>query len=252
MGLWLLFTTRLLHSAAPGEQAVRNAHRVPQLNWTTRSENHLQNSAWGTRSESICSASFSQEGDSFFAISWTKLWIGSVIDKKWILRASGDHLLVRTLNLISSTIVAYEIQSVRNHVSFKPYLVPFSRRKALIAHNPTEDRLRFLEAETSTPIELGEGVIRVALAESEDVLIYIRKLQRIKRFSSKTYYGLSWRSIGRFHAGVMTLGAESATIDLNITVEKNKKFSLTSSTEKGTIVAWVATAKGEIRKCSLA
>jgi hypothetical protein len=50
----------------------------------------------------------------------------------------------------------------------------------------------------------------------------------------------------------MILGAESDTIDLNIPVEKNKKFSLTSSVEEDMVIAWVATTRGEIRKCRLA
>ncbi len=221
------------------------------LNHITRVESHLQNSSWGTRSENICSASFSQDGNRLFVVSWNKLWIGSVVENKWVLRVCGDHHLVCTLRRPLLLKMADETQSVTDHMSFKPYLIPFTSREALLAHNPNEDRLRYLEARTSTKVDLGAGVVRVALSEAEDVLIFIRKLQRGKRFSSHSYYGLSWRSIGRIHAGAMSLGVDSNPIDLHISVERGKKFSITASVEQGTTIAWVATASGEIRKCQL-
>lgn len=145
------------------------------------------------------------------------------------------------------------IQSSRTYVSFRPYLVPFTSREALFAHNPAEDKLQYLEDKSSQKVDLGSGVIRIALSEGEDMLVYIRKLQRHNRlrFLPQPYYGLTYRSIGRTQSGALSLGPEGETTDLNITVEKNKMFSLTSSVELGVNVAWVATAKGEIRKCRL-
>jgi hypothetical protein len=44
---------------------------------------------------------------------------------------------------------------------------------------------------------------------------------------------------------------ERGNIDLEVAVEEGKEFSITTSVEHGKIIAWVATAKGEIRKCRL-
>jgi hypothetical protein len=138
-------------------------------------------------------------------------------------------------------------------VAFKPYLVPFTTREALFAHNPAEENLRYLDAKSSTKVDLGAGVIRIALSKGEDMLIYVRKLQRARRsrFLSQSFYGLTWRSIRRSQATAVHPGVESDTTDLNIAVEKNKRFSLTSSFEQGVNIVWVATSRGEIRKCRL-
>jgi hypothetical protein len=141
------------------------------------------------------------------------------------------------------------LQSVRKNVSFEPYLIPFRTHEAVLAHNPVEDKLQYLEDKSCTKVDLGAGLVRVALSEGEDLIVYIRKLKHTKRFSSQSFYGLFWRYIGRLHAGAT---ADSDFIDLNIPVEKaKKKFSITTSIEEGLVIAWVATSKGEVRKCRL-
>lgn len=136
-------------------------------------------------------------------------------------------------------------------MSFSPYLVPFSTRVACLAHNPSEDKLRYLAPKVTIKVDIGSGIMRVALSDGEEMMMYIRKLSKKGKFGSQAYYGLAWRSIGKSQSGGITLGSESDVIDLDITVDKNKKFALTSSLEQGTIIAWVATTKGEIRKCRL-
>lgn len=103
------------------------------LNRTARETSHLLNSSWSTSSENICSAAFSKDGYRFFAVSWTKLWIGNVEWNKWMLKASGDHPLVCTPNYVVSGVWLMEFRAVgpmylSNLTSFlstraKPYLL---------------------------------------------------------------------------------------------------------------------------------
>jgi hypothetical protein len=170
---------------------------------------------------------------------------------QWKLKPGGIHYLVCVFTKVVRGISAYWHQSVTNNVRFEPYLIPFSTREALFAHNLPEDRLMYLEKGSSTRVHLGGDVIRVCLSQAEDTLIYVRKLRRTKKISFESYYGLSWRSIIRFSAGTVSFDEERGNIDLDIAVEEDKEFSITTGVEHGRIIAWVATAKGEIRKCRL-
>jgi hypothetical protein len=221
------------------------------MNHILRSESCFKESSFKISSEHFSSASFSQDGDKFFAVSWKQLWIGTVQLDQWKLKPGGIHYLVCVFTKAVGGISAYWHQSVTNNVPFEPYLIPFSTREALFAHNPPEDRLMYLEKGSSTKVNLGGDVTRVCLSEAEDTLIYVRKRRRTKMISVESYYGLSWRSIIQFPVGAVSFGEESGNVDLDIAVEDDKKFSITTSVEQGKIIAWVATAKGEIRKCRL-
>jgi hypothetical protein len=162
------------------------------LSHVVRSESCFKASSFKISSECFSTASFSEGSDKFFAVSWKQLWIGTVQLDQWKLKPGGIHHLVCVFTKIVRGISAHWHQSVTNNVRLEPYLIPFSTREALFAHNPPEDRLMYLEKGSSTRVNLGGNVIRVCLSEAEDTLIYVRNCDAPRRFRSNlntVYHG---------------------------------------------------------------
>lgn len=239
------------------------------LNISSGEGSQFKTSYWSTGTETIAHAAFSKDGQRFFAVSWNQLWIGSVEQtgtseqKQWSLRAGSRHHLVISHVAECCFVIIFLAnvgQSDKNFVSFEPYIVPFANREALFVHNPVEDKLQYLEGGSSTDVDLGHSqlgneLMRIALSEHEDYLIYIRKLERERPWysSSQYFYGLAYRSIGRLPTGGLTLGAEIDTLDLKISAKRraNKKFSLITSSELGENIVWVVTTTGEVKRVKL-